>query len=249
MTFHYTGHKKSEGNYSDGKKDGYFKYYNRKGFLQKVEQYRNGEVAENNGEQIVLDIRKTFYDNAKVKTEGTYRLNIKEGAHHTFSKEGDIIETNIYKDGVLVGKGLLDEEGKKEGKWEEYYESGKLRATGLYKEGNRFKKWKFYYESGQLEQEGSYNKNGKFSGKWNWFYEDGSALRKEYFSKGKEDGFLVEYDNDGIEITKGEYKNGLKQGLWDYHVGDHTEKGSFLDGEKDGVWYYYFENGKKFFVG
>ncbi len=50
--------------------------------------------------------------------------------------------------------------GKKEGLWKYYHESGQLREEGNYKDGEREGLWKYYHESGQLEEEINF-KDGK----------------------------------------------------------------------------------------
>ncbi len=249
ILFHSTGNKSKEGVYSDGKKDGYFKYYDRHGHLLKVERFENGEIYVNEEGESTLDIRKTYYTNAAVKTEGGYKYNEPEGIHLEFSEDGVLVGAKIYEFGVLLGKGIVNEEGKKQGTWEEYYESGKLRAKGKYLNDNKYKKWKFYYESSKLEQVGYFDKKGRYDREWKWYFENYKLLREETYSKGRENGLMIEYNRAGEEITRGNYENGLKQGSWDYHVGDHTETGKYLDGKKDGKWHYYFENGRVYFVG
>ena len=51
-------------------------------------------------------------------------------------------------------------------------------------------------------------------------------MRKETFKGGKEEGLLVEFDEEGKIITKGKYRKGNKKGKWIVEVGDHI----------DGVW-------------
>ena len=59
----------------------------------------------------------------------------------------------------------------------------------------------------------------------------------------------MEYDEQGEVITQGEYIDGLRDGAWTYHVGDHKEEGSYKDGLKDGSWVHTYDNGRKSFVG
>ena len=53
--------------------------------------------------------------------------------------------------------------GKWEGPWVEYYDSGQLFSKGTFKNGNQDGPWVHYYENGQLESKGTY-KNGKKHG-------------------------------------------------------------------------------------
>jgi antitoxin component YwqK of YwqJK toxin-antitoxin module len=82
-----------------------------------------------------------------------------------------------------------------------------------------------------------------------WYYPNGQLLREETYRNGKEEGIVTEYDSLGNVITKGEYVNGVRNGEWFYHVGDHTEKGKYVEGERDGMWEYYYEDGQLAFTG
>ena len=82
-----------------------------------------------------------------------------------------------------------------------------------------------------------------------WYFASGSRHREEHYRKGKEDGASVEYDSTGAVITQGEYIDGLKDGPWVYHVGDHTETGTYKDGLRDGEWKHTYESGKRAFLG
>ena len=60
---------------------------------------------------------------------------------------------------------------------------------------------------------------------------------------------MKEYSDTGAIITKGEYLDGEKEGLWFYEIGDHKEEGSYKSGRMDGEWNFYYDNGKLNFEG
>ena len=43
-----------------------------------------------------------------------------------FDKDGNIEKISIFNHGFLLAEGLLDEAGRRQGDWKEYYLSGKL---------------------------------------------------------------------------------------------------------------------------
>ena len=90
-----------------------------------------------------------------------------------------------------------------------------------------------------IQQTGSYS-NGKFNGNWKWYYKTGELLKDEYYLYGKPDGESIEYDIYGNVITKGNYIDGLKEGNWNYVIGDQKYSGNYVMGEKDGEWESYF---------
>ena len=52
--------------------------------------------------------------------------------------------------------GIVDAEGRRQGPWKEFYETGELRSEGKYKRGLRDGDWVFYYRDGKEEQRGGY---------------------------------------------------------------------------------------------
>ena len=44
----------------------------------------------------------------------------------------------------MLAKGLIDEEGKRQGYWEEYYKNRNLKSRGKYKDGLRIDEWEYF---------------------------------------------------------------------------------------------------------
>jgi antitoxin component YwqK of YwqJK toxin-antitoxin module len=247
--FYPNGRLKKEVAYKDDMLHGYTKEYDESGKLLNAYLYINGELQKDAEEVMILDVKKEYYNNGKVKREGTYNLlGKKQGTFKEYDTSGTIIGTEIYKNDLLIAKGLIDELGYKQGDWEYYYLSGKLKKKGSYKDDLEEGNWTFLFETGETEQKGSYS-NGKKNGDWVWYYPSGNVLRKENFRKGKEDGFMFELTNEGDTIIRGDYIDGQRDGYWYYHMGDHTEKGEYRNDKRFGVWVFYHLNGKKSFEG
>lgn len=235
---------KVEANYTRDTLDGYYREYDITGKLLVENYYKMGEeLSQSEISQDVIDYREEFYENGKVKKSGSFRDDLPVGVHREFDKKGTIVKSMIFDDnGKLVGKGIVDLEGKEQGEWEHFYPSGAVRSRGKYKNGKREGEWQFYFITGATEQEGKYVK-GKPDGLWKWYYPDGNLWREENFYKGKHEGLSSEFDENGKVIEKGEYYDGEKEGEWFYHVNDHTEKGAYKSGYKEGMWYHYFPDG------
>lgn len=237
-----------EGKYLNDKKNGYFKEYDTEGNLITTTKYKDGILEPEPAELAKLDIKRDFYPDATEKFRGSYNKGVPEGVHRFYNEKGEVDNSKIFRRGILVGEGIYDDQGIKQGLWKEYYDTGELRSEGKYEAGTRVGEWKFYYKNGKLDQKGKYIK-GKPEGDWRWFYENGNPWREEIYSKGKEDGSAVEYNDTGLVVAKGEFIEGEKEGLWNYQYGDFREEGSYKDGQQDGEWKSWYKNGELSFEG
>tara|TARA_Y100000782_G_scaffold115634_1_gene163575 strand:+ start:41859 stop:43448 length:1590 start_codon:yes stop_codon:yes gene_type:complete len=228
--------RKLEGRYEKGLKNGYFREYDRTGTLVNTLKYVNGQLVDDPIELQNVEIKREFHPNATVKIEKTYYNGQPHGIWKEYDVEGNLVNSWTYKYGTLLGEGIVDAAGVKQGPWKEYYPDGTLRAEGEYLDGERFKRWKFYFQNGKLEQTGKYKKGGLQDGEWKWYYSDGDPHRVENFYKGNEEGEIVEYDTNGKVILEGEYIDGLETGKWFIEMGDYREEGEFVDGNRHGEW-------------
>jgi antitoxin component YwqK of YwqJK toxin-antitoxin module len=237
--FYADGKVHREGTYKHGQENGYFKEYDKDGNLVTTEKFADGVKLEDVAELVKLDLRKDYYPDGKVKIAATYNKEGKpEGVRREFAPDGTIEKSYIFRNGIMIGEGIVTEKGERDGFWKEYYDDGRLRAEGKYtmdiKEGN----WKFYHPNGVVEQEGAYLK-GKPEGEWRWYYPGGEILREELYYNGLPDGLMTEYDADGNVITKGEYIEGREDGAWYYRSGDNETEGNYSEGMRNGLWKYW----------
>jgi antitoxin component YwqK of YwqJK toxin-antitoxin module len=237
-----------EGNWSNGRKNGVFKIFNKKGNLEKMEKYIDGVLIEGDAETALMDIRKEYYPDGSLKMIGGYRENAKHGSFREFDKDGNVINSYVYEAGQVTGEGMLDSAGMRNGPWKLFYSDGKLRAEGAYKNGKRQGPWTYYYKSGKVEQKGNYNEDLS-GGEWKWYYQSGALHREETYRKGREDGHSIEYDSLGVVIIEGDFIDGRKNGIWTQEINDHFETGEYADGERTGIWIWKFDNGQKAFEG
>jgi uncharacterized protein len=233
------GSVRQEGTYKHGLENGYFKEYDKNGNLLSTSKYAEGVKLEDVAELVRLDVRKDYYPDGKVKIAASYnKAGQLEGVRREYSPDGSVEKSYIFRNGIMIGEGIVTEKGERDGFWKEYYDDGKIRAEGKYNKDVREGAWKFYHENGATEQEGVYV-NGKPEGDWRWYYMGGEVLREETYYNGLLDGIMTEYDEAGSVITKGEYIEGKEEGVWYFRLGDSETEGNYADGMRNGLWKVY----------
>lgn len=248
-TFYPDGLVREELSYKHGKLDGYCKKYDRDGNLETILKYSEGELVLDSDELTVFEIRRDYYPDMKVKIEGSYRDGVADGIRKEFNADGTLRVVYIIDMGRLTGEGMLDELGKKQGFWKEYFKEGGLKSEGNYKDGIRTGAWIFYFPSGSVEQKGFFNEKGKEDGKWVWYYADGTLRREEDYARGLRNGAMVEYDEQGKVIAEGNFEEGEEEGEWKYQEEGYRQEGTYAMGERDGDWKHYYPEGNISFSG
>lgn len=248
--FYPNGRKKSEISYRDNLMHGYYKEYDLSGKLILTMLYENGAIVKSKvDDEADIEISNKYDQDGKLIYSGPFRNKIPVGVHREFNKEGKVINAFLYNDnGLLMSEGIVDESGKYNGKWKDFYPDGKVLAEGQYTDSRRTGNWKFYNISQKVEQTGSYN-NGRPDGLWKWYYENGAVLREEEYFQGQRDGAWTEYSITGEVIAQGQYSDGERNGDWKFKTGDYTEEGKYIIGLKDGVWKAYYADGSLKFKG
>ena len=142
--------------YRHGLREGFYKEYDEKGNLKKITKFVNDveQVLESDLKPLV--VQHEYYPNGKVKREASFRDGKREGVWREFDEEGNVINSQTYKKGALVGEGIVGTDGKRRGEYKEFYPDSTLRAEGLFVDGLRSGEWKFYYQNGKVQEIGSY---------------------------------------------------------------------------------------------
>ena len=99
--------------------------FDKDGNLVKIEKYENGILIEDAPEIATFDIRTTYYRDGTPKVIASYKNNMPEGMRREFNKDGSFKAGYVMHRGKIIGKGIIDDEGKKQGPWEEFFLSGK----------------------------------------------------------------------------------------------------------------------------
>jgi len=244
-TFYDQGSLKTEASYRDGLMNGYYKEYAENGDLIRISKYEN-DILQPEAEEIQkMDIENEYYPDGKLKMSAMSRKGVPEGIRREYSPEGKIEKSWLYKNGVVIGEGIILEDGNRNGPWKDYYADGTLKAEGNYDNGKQVGEWKFYHQNGKIEQTGKFGKTGKLEGTWKWYFDGGQLLREEHYRNGLKDGMSTEYDETGKVVTEGEFVDGNEDGSWFELIGDNYLRGTYRDGMRNGMWYYYYLDRKE----
>lgn len=135
---------------------------------------------------------------------------------------------DYYKNGVLQMEGAYsDKECKKRtGEFKYYYENGNLEKLSHYIDSKNIGDYKIYYPNGKLNYEGVYKNVGDELFVINCWDEKGVQTVKDgngFFSSNRKSD----------DFSKGMYKNGLLEGVWEGFDADHNLP--YKDVYKDGV--------------
>ena len=234
--------------YRHGMRDGFYKEYDERGNLKKITKFVNDveQVVESDMKPLV--VQHEYYPNGKVKREASFRDGKREGVWREFDEQGNVLNSQTYQKGVLVGQGIVDTDGKRRGLYKEFYSDSTLRAEGVFVDGLRSGEWEFYYHNGQIQEIGSYQE-GQPDGIWTWYYDNGQKQIEEQFFKGTPNGFYKEYDSRGNIIVTGTYFDGMKNGKWTEEIGDMRTHGEYRNDKQIGEWVSYYDNDKLAFKG
>jgi antitoxin component YwqK of YwqJK toxin-antitoxin module len=242
-TFYEHGNLKSEVVYKDNKKNGYLKEYAENGDLLKIAKYVDDEVQPEAVEIQKLEVQNEYYPDGKIRIRAMFRNGIPEGIKREYSADGNVEKAYLYKNGVIIGEGIVKEDGNRDGHWKDFYPDGALKAEGNYDNGKQIGEWLYYHSNGKIEQSGKFNRQGKIEGIWKWFFENGQMLKEENYRNGLKDGISTEYDETGKVIEEGEFIEGKEDGPWFELTGDCLIRGTYRDGLRNGMWFnFYLDN-------
>ncbi|NBL64365.1 hypothetical protein GV828_04005 [Flavobacterium sp. NST-5] len=178
--------------------------------------------------------RGIYETSKRPRYEGTFNHGRETGIFKFFddTKAGSIIATRDFTavDGSAYTI-FFDQNGNKvsEGK-----EVNKL-ANGL---------WKYYHFKSPEIMTLEYYVEGKLNGERKVFYKNGILAEQANFVNDVKDGTYKKFNEKGTLLEESFYKNGVLDGpaMFDDGFGKVT-KGQYKDGKKFGIWSY-FENGK-----
>ena len=87
------------------------------------------------------------------------------------------------------------------------------KLLGRFLDGKRDGKWVQWYDNGQVEVQGEYYR-GKKHGEWSLWYNNGEAKEQGTFSFGKVDSLYKYWFDNGHLKEEQRYKKGLAHGRW-----------------------------------
>jgi len=246
-TFHPNGELKTEEYYKNGVLDGATILKSEKGTTIDQRVYRDGNLIEAGIQMIAEPIDLTSYweDGVTIKRRGSYLDSIPIGDHIYYNSSGVSEKIIRYNEkGIRVAEGILDANGRRNGDWNTYFETGELRLSGKYANNAPVGEWTHFTKDGKKMQTGYYSNRGLREGEWRWYYPSGDIFREEVYVDDKPNGLCVQYSDSATIVAKGEYVDGKREGFWVENVGDSREEGNYIMGEKNGMWKTWYKNGQ-----
>ena len=152
-----------------------------------------------------------------------------------------------------------DDQGRKQGVWRYYYETGELEKEIHYKDDMKYGKEIRYFPSGAVNLEMEYTGDtlGTYlTGSYKHYYENGQLVEEWNYKDGVPDGKFSLYYQNGQKQQEGQIYNGLKSGIWRYYdeQGNLVKEVDFKDFEQDwtedylaGTIKYYSPDGKAYY--
>ncbi len=237
MYYHPDGWKKLEIPYIKGLEQGIGKEYNETGDIITITEYKKGYIVER------LKINRkdkydrkqgrwmSFWENGKIRLEGTYKNNMKNGYFKEYSEKGDLIKITKFLDDIMQPEAVEIQKLEIE---KEYYADGKVKTTRLYRNGILEGISIAYSPEGMILSAIEY-RNGLVAGE-GLVLEDGGRT-----------GHWKEYYPGGTLKAEGDYNNGTKTGSWKYyHMNGKIEQTGVYNnqGKPDGIWRWYYDSGQ-----
>ncbi len=209
-----------QGFFRDNKPQGKMRRYYEDGILQAELEFQENAVVTyatmyfKNGQagavgKYVRQKRDSIWNFYSLNTgvisyKETYSLGEKHGLSTVYYPEGGVAERTLW------------ENGRKQGKWEQFFEDTSLRLSSAYQMDQLDGRYQLYNREKTLKIDGLY-KNGKMEGDWKFFddegklrrvlqYEDGELLNKEEQEKWAKE-FMEDVEKDLGKIPEPDFDN------------------------------------------
>jgi antitoxin component YwqK of YwqJK toxin-antitoxin module len=151
--------------------------------------------------------------------------------------------TRMHPNGTKAVEGRV-RNGKRHGRWSEWYDDGRPRAEGDYYHGEKHGRWTYWYEGGQIHESGEYQ-YGRRENLWTSWYENGRKEGVGYFRNSRGEGRTTLWYPDGKVAAEGELVDDLREGLWlEWHEnGQLASRGTYHYGRIEGLWEFWTDEG------
>ena len=153
---------REDGEYDDGKKDGLWTYWDKKGIKEKEIIFEKGD-----------DILWLFFGTNGNKTREGQMVDGKEEGVWTFYDEEGIKERETEH-----------KSGKEDGIYSLWYDNGQKQEEGPYKVHTRIGLWTWWHDNGEKWQEGAYL-NGERDGAWHTWKRNGEKWKEVVYNNGE----------------------------------------------------------------
>ncbi|MCF8230207.1 MAG: toxin-antitoxin system YwqK family antitoxin [Bacteroidales bacterium] len=144
-------------------------------------------------------------------------------------------------------KNMVDEQGRKQGEWVVYDESGILKYTGQFRDGVPYGTFKYYYPGRKIKAISEFSQNGKVT-HTTLFHKNGFKMAAGKYVDQKRDSVWNLYSqwDENLLIAKEFYENTIREGVWlkYYADGSVAEETTYKNDRKNGPWVQYFTDGQ-----
>jgi antitoxin component YwqK of YwqJK toxin-antitoxin module len=244
----------------NGIEDGMAYEYDQDGIIITLIEYKKGFIV--NRDKINRKDRNNlkqgkwvyFYDSGRIRMEGVYRDDMKNGYFKQYDREGNLVVVEKYIDDNLQENvaELVELDVRTD-----YYPSGKIKTVASYKDGvpegirREYSEdgrilTAYTFRDGQITGQGIMTEQGIKQGPWKEYYSDGKLKAEGDYSEGKKVGGWKYYYPDGTLEQEGYYNTeGLLDALWKWYYpsGALLREENYLNGLADGSSVEYDENG------
>lgn len=261
ITYFPDGKIKQTVNFTNGVEDGIAREFSHDGTIISLIEYRKGFIVDRENINRVdknglkQGRWKYFYDDGKVKLEGIYRDDKRNGYFKEYDDKGMLIDIAKY---VNDEKQVETPELVKLDVKTDYFPTGKVKTIASYKgdvpEGIRRDYdtsgrvvAAYIFSKGKIISEGIIDDEGVKDGPWKEYYDEGQLRAEGVYSLGKRIGKWNFYHENGSIEQEGNYNNqGNTEGPWKWYYDNGTvsREESFRNGLNDGIYTEYDETGK-----
>lgn len=149
----------------------------------------------------------SFYDDTKAKSIiATREFNAKDNSAYTIFYDQN---KNKVSEGKVINKLF-------EGQWKYYHQASQnIMTTENYSAGKLDGLRTVFYISGKIAEEISYKNNLK-NGFYKKYTEKGVILEESIFKNNIYNGLAIFSDVNGNVVSKGQFVNGKKSGIWQF---------------------------------
>ncbi len=236
--YYITGELKESIYYSNGKKQGPAREFEKDSTVITLLQYNNNYLVsrekinrrDNEGQR--QGTYKVFHEDGSLKKEENYLDDDLHGYFREFDETGDLLQAMRYERGAVIEE--LDEEAKEIIDFKRTYdELGRIVFSGAYFEGVPRGIHRFFDITGTIVNSYIYNERGQ------------RLSEGIVDEQGRKVGNWIDYYVSGKKKAVGTYLDNKRSGQWTYYFENNKieQKGKFIRGKFDGLWMWYHANG------
>ena len=198
--------------FSEGKREGQWLWFNPDGTTRKQVTYKNGQVA---GDIVASDGNKQLkvlvtYIEGRELTKHLSRFSPRQIKSEGFllkPKEVTSVTVNWWDGEMKENVDSKVGELSRHGEWRFYYPNGKVQLEGTYDRGKETGRFVWYHENGQKSSEGDYYAGLK-QGRWEGWYKNGALKTAGMCVEGKHDGLWMSWHENGMPKLQAQYTKG-----------------------------------------